>query len=181
MNRRARSTLLQSLFILLLLAEPSRAIPIEASVGTGPDLAIVVLEFQDGAGYAFEVSFDDSLSTSGLAVMQVLEAEITSFTLTILDFGFGLFIDGISYAGHGDSGFGGGELYWHYWTKDAEIDPWTFSLVGAADRIVNDGAWEGWRFGAGEPLPEPGTGLLVGLGLAGLAGRRRAGPQSLLR
>ena len=180
MNHRTRSLFLQSLFILLL-SEPAGAIPIEASVGTGPDLAIVVLEFQDGAGYAFEVSFDDSLSTSGLDVMQVLEAEITGFALTILDFGFGLFIDGISYAGHSDSGFGGGELYWHYWTKDAEIDPWTFSQIGAADRIVNDGAWEGWRYGAGTPLPEPGTGLLMGLGLAGLAWRGQAALQSSLR
>jgi len=181
MNQRTPSTLLQSLLVLLLLSAPAGALPIEASVGIGPDLATVVVEFQDGAGYVFEVSFDDSLSTSGLDVMQVLETEITSFALTIVDFGFGLFIDGISYAGHSDSGFGGGELYWHYWTKDAEIDPWTFSQIGAADRIVNDGAWEGWRYDAGTPLPAPGSGLLMGLGLAGLAWRGRAALQSSLR
>jgi hypothetical protein len=173
-NKTTRATLLRSLLVLLL-ASSAQALPIEASAGTGPDLATVVLEFEDGAGYAFEVSFDDSVSTSGLAIMQVLEAEIASFTLTILDFGFGLFIDGISYAGHSNSGFGGGELYWHYWTKNAEIEPWTFSQIGAVDRILNDAAWEGWRYGAGAPIPEPGTATLMGLGLVGLiTWRRRA-------
>jgi hypothetical protein len=154
---------------VLLAAAPARALPIDASVGTGPDLATVVLEFQDGAGYAFEVSFDDAIETSGLEIMQLLDAELPSFSLTILDFGFGLFIDAIAYDGHSDGGFGGGELFWHYWTKDLASDPWTFSQIGAVDRIVADGAWEGWRFSGGAPVPEPGTAVLVALGLVGLA------------
>ncbi len=169
------------MLILPLLAAPARALPIEANVGSGPDLATVVLEFQDGAEFVFEVLFDDYVSTSGIEIMQVLEAELPSFGLTIIDFGpeFGLFIDGIVYDGHGDIGFGGGDLFWHYWTKDAESLPWTFSQIGAAARVVNDGAWEGWRYGAGAPIPEPGTAVLMGLGLVGLAWRRRAAPQSL--
>ena len=79
------------------------------------------------------------------------------------------------------SGFGGGELFWHYWTKDSALDPWTFSQIGAVDRIVSDGAWEGWRYGPGAPIPEPGTALLVALGLAGLTRLRRAAPQPSLR
>jgi hypothetical protein len=182
---RAAGRAIQSALLVaaLALAAPASALPIEASVGTGPDTADVVLEFQDGAGFLFEVAFDETLSISGLEIMQILETELTSFSLTILDFGFGLFIDGISYDGHSDSGFGGAELYWHYWTKDAEIDPWVFSQIGAVDRIMGDGAWDGWVYGtAGAPIPEPSTGLLVGLGLIGLAGfghgSPNTGPQS---
>jgi hypothetical protein len=173
-TRRCTRALQAALFLTALaLAAPAGALPIEASVGAGPDLATVVLEFQDGADFLFEVAFDEALSVSGLEIMQILETELASFSLTILDFGFGLFIDGIGYDGHSDGGFGGGELYWHYWTKDAEVDPWIFSEIGAVDRTVGDGAWDGWVFGAGAPIPEPGTGVLVGLGLAGLAGFRR--------
>jgi len=173
MVRSALSTASLLLFWLLAPCGPAAAVPIEASVGTGPDLATVVLEFQDGAGYAFEVSFDDSVATSGIAIMQTLEAELASFSLTVLDFGFGLFIDGISYDGHSDSGFGGGELYWHYWTKNDASEAWTFSEIGAVDRIVSNGAWEGWRYGAGAPVPEPSTAWLIGLGLLLLSAQRR--------
>ena len=181
MTRSTLPSLLLMLAALLALGAPAGALPIEASVGTGPDLATVVLEFQDGASYAFEVSFDDSVSTSGVAIMQALETELASFTLTILDFGFGLFIDAISYAGHSDSGFGGGELYWHYWTKNAEGEAWTFSEIGAIDRIVSDGAWEGWRYGAGAPIPEPSTSLLIGFGLLLLCRQSRGARQSSSR
>ena len=164
----------------LMCAAPALALPIEASVGTGPDLATVVLEFRDGADFVFEVAFDAALTASGLGTMQVLESELASFSLTVLDFGFGLFIDAISYDGHSNGGFGGGELYWHYWTKDTELDPWTFSQIGAVDRLVGDGAWDGWVYGSAlAPIPEPGTAVLVGFGLAGLAGYRRRDPSAL--
>lgn len=163
------------LVALLLAAPPAAAIPIEAQVGSGPDLATIVLEFSDGATFGFEVLFDDAVPTSGIDVMQVLEAELPDFSLVLLDFGFGLFIDGIAYAGHADSGFGGGEDFWHYWTRESASESWLSAQVGAADRLVTDGAWDGWVYGdALPPVPEPGTGVLLGLGVA-LATRRRRG------
>jgi hypothetical protein len=179
MIQRSPESLLPLFALLgLLLAVPASALPIEASVGSGPDLATVVLEFEDGADFVFEVLFDDSAATTGIEVMQILEAELASFSLEVLDFGFGLFIDAISYDGHTNGGFGGGELYWHYWTKDAGSDPWAFSAVGAVDRIVLDGAWEGWVYGtASAPIPEPASGLLLALGVAALCGVRRRAPK----
>ena len=71
--------------LFLLAAAPAVALPIEASVGAGPDLATVVVEFGDGAGFVFEVAFDDSTPTSGLDLMTILETEITSFELVLAD------------------------------------------------------------------------------------------------
>jgi len=159
--------------LVFALAGPAAALPIEASAGSGPDRATVVLEFQDGAGYVFEVAFDDAVATSGIDILQVLESEIATFQVTVVDFGFGFFVDGIAYAGHSDGGFGGGDLYWHYWTKETATDAWLDSPIGAADRLVQDGAWDGWRYGAGAPVPEPGTGVLLAVGLVGLARSRR--------
>jgi hypothetical protein len=174
-TRRAIATTLSLVAALLLGAAPASALPIEASVGTGPDLATLVVEFGDGADYAFEVFFDDTTITTGFDLMLTLEAELPGLSLTLVDFGvFGIFIDGIHYDGHSDTGFTGGEGYWHYWTKEAESDPWAYASVGAADRLMLDGGWDGWVYGtAAPPVPEPGTALLVGLGLVGLAGWRR--------
>jgi hypothetical protein len=105
--------------------------------------------------------------------MQVLETEIASFSLSVLDFGFGLFIDAITYDGHTNGGFVAPDGFWHYWTKETQADPWTFSAIGAVDRVVTDGDWEGWKWGPGAPIPEPGTAPLVGLGVAAIGWRRR--------
>jgi hypothetical protein len=43
--------------------------------------------------------------------------------------------------------------FWGYWTRDGE--QWSFSQVGAAERVVTDGSIDGWRFGKdGEPAPK---------------------------
>ena len=72
-------------------------------------------------------------------------------------FGTSTFIDGISYEGHSNVGFGGGEDWWHYWTKADEASPWVASLIGASDRVVTSGAWDGWVYGSDLPpaVPEP--------------------------
>lgn len=176
-NARPRPTAGRATLLALLVlawAAPAAAIPIEAQVGAGPDLATIVLEFSDGAQYAFEVLFDEAVATSGIDVMQTLEAGVPGFSLSLLDYGFGLFVDGIGYDGHADAGYGGGEDFWHYWTRESADQAWLSSQVGAADRLLADGAWDGWVYGtATAPLPEPGTGALVAWGLLAVARRPR--------
>lgn len=152
---------------------PATALPIEATVGSGANTASILIEFQDGAAFLFEVLFA-SVSISGIDAISELDASLGSFDVVLVDFGaFGFSVDGISYGAHSDVGYGGGELYWHYWTKEAENDPWSFSEVGASFRQLGDGSFDGWKYEALAPVPEPGTAVLVSIGLLGLGWKRR--------
>jgi hypothetical protein len=146
---------LSAALLALAAAQPAAAHGIEATVGSGPDLTTVAIEFEDGAEFLFEVLFDESAPISGLDAMLTLESELPSFSLVLIDFGFGLLIDGIAYDGHSNEGFGGGELYWHYWTRSDALDLWSFSAIGAGDRLLSDGAWDGWVYGSGLPPRDP--------------------------
>lgn len=78
--------------------------------------------------------------------------------------------------------------YWAYYVKAAWDSPWASSMVGAADRTLSAGAWDGWRFAPGfagappgvpvpAPVPEASAWslLLLGGGLLAWA-RRRSSP-----
>jgi hypothetical protein len=48
--------------------------------------------------------------------------------------------------------------FWAYYTKGAWSNAWASSWVGAADRVLSDGAWDGFRFApwfVGQPPGEP--------------------------
>jgi len=75
--------------------------------------------------------------------------------------------------------------FWAYYLKDSGNDPWASAMVGAADRVLADGNWDGWRFAPGfvgpapaepspAPVPEPATAALLTLGALALAWQRRA-------
>ena len=156
--------------IVVLAITSSAAIATPIEVGTGGNNAGLYIEWSDGYIAEFLVKFEETTVT-GLGLFDIIEAWIPLTTVRN-DFGFGVFIDGITYDGHSDTGFGGGEDWWHYWIKDAGESFWTSPSFGAADRIVGDGDWDGWIYGrAGVPIPEPATIALLALG--GLLLRRR--------
>lgn len=143
------------------------------AVGSGANTAHVVINFSDGANYQFDVSFDGE--TSGIGLMDIIEAG-TALETERTYYGDAAFIDGITYAGDSDIGFGGGEDWWHYWVRESDAEAWQSPDYGASSRTVADGSWDGWVYGnAGEPVPEPATLALMAAWTAGLAamGRRK--------
>lgn len=159
---------------LFAWVSPALSLPIGARAGAGPDTTSVVVEFGDGAEFRFQVNFLSE--PSGLALLQTLDAELEDFSIVTQVFDFGTLVDGIAYDGHSDRGFGGGENYWHYWTRDADDRAWELAQVGASDRSVFDGFWDGWVYGNSQvPAPEPESGVLLGLGITGLLFRAQRG------
>ncbi|MCP4589504.1 MAG: hypothetical protein GY842_02040 [bacterium] len=145
------------------LAEGAQADTIE--VGSGVNQAELWIEFGDGALYDFTISFGlvDADTSTGLALFDIVEAE-TSLTTVRQDWGeAGILIDGIAFDGHSDSGWTGGENYWHYWTMESDDTVWSSSMLAVGKRVVEDGDADGWVYGrAGAPAPEPASlGLVV--------------------
>ncbi len=141
------------------------AAPLE--VGAGVNTASVYIEWADGFSVDFLVHFGqtESDTTTGLGLMDIVEAE-TELTTVRNDFGWGAFIDGISYQEHSNEGYAGGELWWHYWENNAgSRNPWQSSMAGAAGRIVAHGDADGWIYGHGyEPAPASVNPFLAGYG-----------------
>ncbi len=165
--------------VLLSFGAAAQAVPI--AVGTGDSTVHVLINFGDGAQYQFDVAFNGT--PTGTQLLDIISAN-TTLTTVQNDFGFGIFIDGIAFDGHSNSGFGGGEDWWHYWTRDSDADPFTSPQdFGSTGRIVHNGNWDGWVYGNAEaPLgasvatsPEPASAALLLVGGVMLIGRRRGG------
>jgi len=139
---------------LCIAASTTWADPIE--VGTGVNEARVYIEWSGGFNVEFLVRFGQSEAdtTTGLGLMDIIEAE-SELTTVRQDFGWGEFVDGMSYQEHSDTGFGGGELWWHYWEDDAgSRSGWTSSMLGALVRVVAHGDADAWVYGHAD-VPKP--------------------------
>ncbi len=140
--------------LLLAIVTAATAAPVE--VGTGVNEARVYIEWADGFRIEYRVRFGltETETTTGLGLLDIIESE-TDLVTVRADYGWGVAVDGIAYQDHNDVGYGGGDLWWHYWTDEAGsregwISPWT----GAADRIVRHGDADGWIYGHGD-APKP--------------------------
>ena len=150
------------------------ATPID--VGAGANSAGVIVEWSDGFIADFIVSFDTE-TISGLDALDIIKTAsalppISNPLTTVRQvFDFGVLIDGITFDGHSDIGFGGGENWWHQWVKN-DGQEWGFG-PGVSDRILSGGDMDAYIYGrAGAPIPEPVTLTFLALGAAAL--RRRS-------
>jgi hypothetical protein len=142
-------------------------------VGSGGSFANVTVNWSDGYVAEFKILFETS-TISGFDAMNQIDSAISNFDLTISDYGWGAFIDGISYAGHSNIGYSGGENWWRYWIKNGDSSSWGTSGIGASGRVLSNGDSDGWVYGnAGYPIPEPATLLLLAFG-AGWLSRKKA-------
>ncbi len=155
-------------FVLTVISSLAIAIPVE--VGTGVNTAGVYIEWSDGFFAEFEISFGQTGSdtVTGADLMLTLDSELEGFTFEYSNWGTeeepDLFVEGIGYLGHYNSGYGGGANWWHYWIKDAGELEWTSPLYGMSSRTVGDGDMDGWIYGRDTPVPEPATIALLALG-----------------
>ncbi len=164
-------------FTVLLGTSISAASGAAILVGSGGNQADLYIEWSDGYRAEFTISFEEPTVT-GLGLFDILEQE-TSLTTIRGDFGFGVFVDGISYEGHTNAFYEGGENWWHYWIYDVQESSWNAPMFGVADRIITHGDADGWIYGhAGAPyavVPLPATFFLgiLGLGMSRMIGKQR--------
>ncbi len=154
------------LFLGCLCLFPGLAAAVPLEVGSGVNTASVYIEWSDGFSAEFLVHFGqaESDTTTGLGLMDIIEAE-TELTTVRQDFGWGMYVDGISYQGHSDAGYGGAALWWHYWENNAgSRNLWQSSATGAAGRTVAHGDADAWIYGS-EDEPEPIDVIEVGSGV----------------
>lgn len=150
--------------IVVLAITSSAVIAMPVEVGTGDNNAGLYIEWSDGYIAEFLVSFAEP-NVTGLELFDIVESG-TTLTTVRADFGFGIFIDGIMYNGHSDVGYGGGENWWHYWTKEYAGSSWTYSWVGACDRILVNGDCDGWVYGHGiAPASGPTQEMIAALNI----------------
>jgi hypothetical protein len=153
------------LAIVLFAASFAGASIIE--VGTGSNTVGVEIEWKDGFLAEFEVSFDTP-SITGWEVVDIIEAETTLVTARI-DYGTPedpyVFLDGLTFDGHSNIGWDGGEDWWHYWIEDAAGN-WESPYFGLPERVLEPGDRDGWRYGSAlaPGVPEPATMLLLAVG-----------------
>ena len=162
------STVKTVFVVLFVLSAGIFAIATPIEVGSGDNTAGLYIEWKDGFSADFAVSFSAD-SVTGLELLGIA-ADNSDLDIVTISSVWGEYLDGMSYQGHDNSGFGGGEDWWHYWINDGGED-WISALVGASTRLVQNGSADGWVYGT-DTIPEPATIGLLGLG--GLLLRKRS-------
>jgi len=151
----------------MLLAAVSAATAAPVEVGSGVNEARVYIEWADGFRVEYLVRFGltEADTITGLGLLDIIEAD-SELVVTRADYGWGIAVDGFRYQDHNDVGYGGGDLWWHYWTDNAgSRESWVSPWTGAADRIVRHGDADGWIYGHGDaPKPAWETLFLSGYG-----------------
>ena len=149
-------------------------------IGEGQSSAMVQFDFRAGNTYTVEVAFDDAISGQDLLDLIVSESGTAEFDFAYesISYSFGDFLIGIALENDADYGDGSTPPYvdyWHYWTQESDTN-WTESMIGFSDRILTDGAVDGWVFGttdAPTQIPAPATLALAIPALFGFRRRRK--------
>ena len=137
---------------------------VNIDLGSGVNQAGLYVEWSDGFIADFDVSYGAGTgeSITGIELLDFVEANTTLPTQRTV-YSWGVSIDGISYEGHSDPGYVGGEDWWHFWVNDGS--GWASPAYGIADWTMSSGQSEAFIYGhADAPVPEPATLMLLGIG-----------------
>ncbi len=169
--------------------------------GSGDNQAMMVVDFGGGHSYAFGYKFGGS-PTSWDMFKSIVENSGSTFgytagPTTLFDatgggvtahgeiYSWGTIIEGIGYDGFSieDHFYTTGEVV-TYWNSPDGVT-WNSSSVGITDRILTDGAWDGYTGGRYDanfnfigdapavPTPEPATMAIMAVGAGLLMKRNR--------
>jgi hypothetical protein len=131
--------------VLCVLAGAGLAQPVD--LGAGEHLANLVVNFKDGANYWFSVPFNPGEAADSAWARA---DELSSLNVTLVSYGTGQFVDGVSYDGHSNSGWQGGEDWWHQWQRSGIEQPWAMGM-GVSSQTLTDGCWSGLVYGSTSP------------------------------
>lgn len=143
-------------------------------VGAGANEATLQFDFENGNTWLATVRWDGAMN--GFEALQLVTSSVPGGQLQFQNFSFGKFVTGIGVGG--DWQYGEGDLWpienwWHYWTAEA-AGAWSASMIGASDRLLQDGSRDAWVFGSSAaPATIPGPAGWAALGAAMLRHRRR--------
>jgi len=174
-----KSLLLITLSALASLSSAFDFADIKFWAGNGSKQSALVIDFADNGGSAYAWGFRYDGALSGLDMIRAVDAADSSLAFDIVSYSFGDAVNGISYGSLSKAGFVAGS-YWSYWNGITATN-WISSNVGASDRVLSDGSWDGWSWGDGATtpranvvaaVPEPSSLLVLGLGLAFFRRRR---------
>lgn len=156
--------------------------------GSGSNRAALVMDFKNG-GPSYVWGYQFSGSKTGQDMIQALAADAaTGISIQITSYSFGDALTGFSFKGNNVGGFNPGSAgYLSYYLADGSSSAptsWTSSSVGMGGRQLNNNSWDGWSWAANfnpsapstsfvAAVPEPLSVGILGVGIAGLAARRR--------
>lgn len=185
-----RSSLLVTALGLAPLATAFGFDDVALWTGSGPNRAMLVVDFNDGLtpqSYAWGFRWaGTATSEQMLRAIDASDARLAAVVLGEAGVGFGAFLDSAAYDAAGDgwaehTGPTWPAGWWQFWNKETGTQSWAEALGGMSARTLTDGAWDGWSYVRDNvqiapdapvaAVPEPATLLAVAGGL--LAMRRR--------
>lgn len=148
-------------------------------VGSGENQAALVIDWNDGIepqSLAWGFRWDGV--ASGYDMFNAVAAADPALTLSLLSFGEGFAVDGISYSSawlqHDEQSEGFTTGFWSYWLADGMEElpsegQWSGASTGFEQRELSNNSWDGWSWSSdtvswlstppiapvAAPIPEP--------------------------
>lgn len=152
-----------------------------ATAGSGSEESFLTIDFKDGTqndNYAFGYKYDGTKTGVDLLNAFASDGLMTQYIYN------GAAVNGFTFNGHSEAGFGNSG-YWAYYSGP-DGQQWKYASTGVRGNIT-DGGWDGWSWALNSVATPPITpaavpeassvvslGLLLGLGVVALRRKKAA-------